>query len=160
MIRLACGLGWADYETARPAIYAEMLEEGRTKAKIEILLRKHFQPSVDDDSPVAIYISSEMAEDIKNLNFGYRGSCEFSTCYRGISPFAVASVSMEAASYRDRMKERRLRATVISVADSADMETPPGPSPAGFDSLMRQITLYLKFLRVLVGTHSSHFAEV
>eukprot|EP00978_Attheya_sp_CCMP212_P025203 scaffold80708_cov51-Attheya_sp.AAC.2 len=62
-----------------------------------------------------------MASDFKALNFGLGGDTSYATCHRGISPFAVAAVSQENASYQRRMQERTRWSTHLSLDDAASL---------------------------------------
>ncbi|KAI2503042.1 hypothetical protein MHU86_11390 [Fragilaria crotonensis] len=64
-IRTACGLSHANYEASRPPIYAAMLTEGRTMAKVEAVLQRFFEPIATHWDPVKIYVSTELTRDVR-----------------------------------------------------------------------------------------------
>jgi hypothetical protein len=106
-IQAACGLNDAQWDTDLPEVYTRMLEEGRTTARVKALLEDIFRP---DDlfllNNVQLGVTTDMAKDIKELNFGYSNDWSYDTCHRGLSPFAVIGVSMATASKRRRHADR------------------------------------------------------
>lgn len=104
-------------------------------------------------------MSGDLASDVKDLKYGYNRDYSFETCHRGISPFAVASVSSEAASYRRRAQDRAARATQLTLHDITEMESKPGPCPTGYDGLLRQLAAYIRLLQELTGPLSNHYVE-
>jgi hypothetical protein len=83
-IRGACSLSVAEYAVGAPSIFAEILTEGRTTEKVQAVLQIRLKPDPESDHPVAIYVSREMAKDMKELNFGYGGDKDYESCHRKI----------------------------------------------------------------------------
>ena len=98
-IQAACGLTNAQCDTDLPEVYTRMLEEGCTTARVKALLEDVFRPQ---DllllTNVHLGVTTDLAKDIKKLNFGYSNNWSYDTCHRGISPFVVIGVSMATAS--------------------------------------------------------------
>lgn len=159
-IRSAASLSRAQYEVLCPPIYTAMLTEGRTKAKVDTVLQSYLAPDLDSDHPVHIFVSSDLVADFKDLRFGYGGDLSYETCHRGITPFAVAAVSQEQASFRRRAQDRANRATFITQAELAILETRPSPCPRTYDGLLRMLLTYSRFLEVTCGPFCSHLLEV
>jgi hypothetical protein len=159
-IRTACGLSHANYEASRPPIYAAMLTEGRTMAKVEAVLQRYFAPDPMDWDPVKIYVSAELTRDLKDLRFGYGNENTYDTCHRGISPFAVLQVSMEQQNKRRKIQERADRATHLSTDDVREMEAEPGSCPSTYFSMLSLLRKYIRLLTVLFGPGCAHLAEV
>ena len=138
-IRSACSLTCAQYEQAGlvPNIYIKMLTEGRTTSKVAKVLHEALRPTDDEDTPVNIFVSADLAKDIKELNLGYGNDKSFDSCHRGISPFGVLAVSQETASFRRRAAERAQHAMMLSMEDVTSMESGPGPCPTTYDGLLR-----------------------
>jgi hypothetical protein len=161
-IRSASGLTVAQYEQAVfvPELFTMMLTEGRTTTNVTEILRRVLTPDEQDDHPVSIFVARDMASDLKALNFGFGGDTSYATCHRGISPFAVAAVSQESASYQRRMQERTRRSTHLSLEDAASLESSPGACPTSYDGLIRLMTTYMTFLEKVVGARCPHHTEV
>lgn len=159
-IRTACGLSHANYEASRPPIYAAMLTEGRTMAKVEAVLQRFFEPIATHWDPVKIYVSTELTRDIKDLRFGYGNENTYDTCHRGISPFAVLQVSMEQQTKRRRIQERADRATHLSTDDVREMEAEPGSCPGTYFTMLGLLKKYIQLLTVLFGPGCAHLVEV
>ena len=49
----------------------KILTEGRTTSKVAKVLQDALKPSEDEDTPVDIFVSTDLAKDVKELNFGY-----------------------------------------------------------------------------------------
>jgi hypothetical protein len=119
-IQAACGLTDAQWDTDLPELYTRMLEEGRTTMRVKALLEDVFRP--DDRyslTNVHLGVTTEMAKDIKDLNFGYSNDWSYDTCHRGLSPFAVIGVSMATTSKRRRHAERFTRTNNLTLAEVA-----------------------------------------
>eukprot|EP00978_Attheya_sp_CCMP212_P021796 scaffold64079_cov54-Attheya_sp.AAC.4 len=111
-----------------------------------------------------------MVADVKALNFGFGGDTSYSTCHRGISPFTVAAVSQENASFQWRMQERtRWSTTHVLLDDAASLESSPGACPMSYEELMHLLTTYIYMaflekvvgiLEKVVGTRCPHHTEV
>lgn len=158
-IRVACGLHvMTDHD--RPPIYATMLEEGRTLAKVEAVLQQYLRPLESDLEAVKIYVSPELVRDIKELRLGYDNDLSFENCHRGISPFAVMAVTVEHQAKRRRIQERAERATFLSTADVQTMEAEPGQCPTTYHGMRDLLRRYIKLLDVLFSTNTPHAAEV
>lgn len=138
-----------------------MLEEGRTTAHVKALLEDIFRP---DDlfslSSVHLGVTTDMAKDIKELNFGYSNDWSYDTCHRGLSPFAVIGVSMATASKRRRHADRFTRTSNLTLAEVAQSETTPDPLPTEYYGLVNLLRQYVELLRHSVGERSGHFVEV
>lgn len=160
IIRLAAGLSEADYQMRAPPIYSELITEGRTTTSVQRVLEARTAPGEHDFDPIPIYISSEMAKDVKDLAFGYGGDLSYETCHRGLSPFAVIAVSMEQQSKRKRQQELARRATTVSVSDIQALETEPGQCPHGYSGLMEVLRRYASLLVILVGQYATHYIEI
>jgi hypothetical protein len=159
-VRSACSLFVADYPTYVPSLYAEILAEGRTTVKVQAVLHQRLRPDPTDDHPVAIYVSTEMARDVKDLAFGYGGDKSYETCHRGISPFAVIPISAEAAAARNRLQDRQSRVSFLTAQDALESESLPGRCPSTYDGLQRALLGYQTFLRLLFGGYCAHLLEV
>jgi hypothetical protein len=72
-IRGACTLRAADYPVFVPPIFAEILTEGRTSERVQAVLQVRLKPDMNSDHPVSIFVSRDLAKDIKDLRFGYGG---------------------------------------------------------------------------------------
>ncbi|KAI2497676.1 hypothetical protein MHU86_16805 [Fragilaria crotonensis] len=159
-IRVSCGLTQANYEASRPPIYAAMLTEGRTVAKVEAVLQRFFAPEPTDWDPVKVYVSTELTRDVKDLRFGYGNENTYDTCHRGITPFAVLQVSMEQQNKRRKIQERADRATHISTEDVREMEVAPGSCPSTYFTMLSLLRKYIRLLTVLFGAGCAHLSEV
>ena len=159
-IRLACGLGPADYELGRPPIYAAMLAEGRSTPRIEAVLHQFLSPPPGDWDPIRIYVSTELVRDMKDLKFGWGNENTYDTCHRGISPFAVLQVSMEQQMKRRKINERAMRATHLSTEDIRTLEGDPGSCPETYHTMLTLIRRYIRMLTVFFGNGCSHLLEV
>jgi len=159
-IRGACTLKVAEYDVYVPPIFAEFLSEGRTTERVQSVLQVRLKPDVNSDHPVSIYVSRDMAKDIKDLRFGYGGAKDYESCHRGVSPFAVVPVSAEAASFRRRAQERASRVSLMTSEDAREMETSPGVCPTTYDALQRVLLAYQTFLRIIFGGYCDHYLEV
>jgi hypothetical protein len=159
-IRGACSLSVAEYAVGAPSIFAEILTEGRTTEKVQAVLQVRLKPDPDSDHPVAIYVSREMAKDIKELNFGYGGDKDYESCHRGISPFAVIPVSAASASARRRAQQRLSQVSFMTSADARELETSPSSCPTTYDALQRVLLAYTTFLRKIFTGDCRHFIEV
>jgi hypothetical protein len=161
-IRSALGLTVAQYEQAVfvPDLFTMMLTEGRTTTNMTEILRRVLTPDEHDDHPVSIFVARDMAADFKALNFGFGGDTSYATCHRGISPFAVAAVSQENASFQRRIQERTKRSTHMSLDDVASLESIPGACPTTYDGLIRLMTTYMTFVAKTVGVRCPHHTEV
>jgi hypothetical protein len=160
-IQAACGLTDAQWDTDLPEVYTRMLEEGRTTARVKALLEDVFRP---DDlfslTHVHLGVTTDMAKDIKELNFGYSNDWSYDTCHRGLSPFAVIGVSMATASKRRRQADRFTRTTNLTLNEVTQAETSPDPLPTEYHGLVNLLRRYVELLRHLVGERSGHFVEV
>jgi hypothetical protein len=159
-IRLACGLGPANYDLGRPLVYAAMLAEGRTLPKVEAVLQRFLAPPPGDWDPIRIYVSAELVRDMKDLKFGWSNENTYDTCHRGISPFAVLQVSMELQNKRRKIQERADRATYLSTDDVRSMEAEPGACPQSYYGMLNLIRRYIRLLTVLFGPGCVHLLEV
>ena len=161
-IRAACSLTCAQYEQAglMPGVYTKMLTKGHTMYKVAKVLQVALYPTNDEDTPVNIYVSSDMAKDLKELNFGFGNDKAFDTCHRGISPFGMSAVSQEMASFCHWAAERAQHATMLSMEDIASLESGPGPCPTTYDGLLHLLLAYLKLLRTVCGHLCGHYTKV
>ena len=105
-------------------------------------------------------VTTDMAKDIKELNFGYSNDWSYDTCHRGLSPFAVIRVSMATASKHKRHADRFTRTNNSTLAEIAQWETSPDPLPIKNHGLVNLLQRYIELLRHLVGERSGHFVEV
>jgi hypothetical protein len=160
-IQAACGLNDAQWDTDLPEVYTRMLEEGRTTARVKALLEDVFRPDdVYSLNNVHLGVTTDMAKDVKELNFGYSNDWSYDTCHRGLSPFAVIGVSMATASKRRRHADRFTRTSNLTLAEVAQSETSPDPLPTEYHGLVNLLRRYVELLRHLVGERSGHFVEV
>jgi hypothetical protein len=165
-IQAACGLTDAQWDTGLPELYTRKLEEGRTTARVKALLEAVFRP--DDHyslTNVHLGVTTDVAKDIKELNFGYSNDWSYGTCHRRLSPFAVIGVSMATASKRRRHADRFTRTNNLTLAEVAQSETSPDPLPTNplpfeYHDLVNLLQRYVELLRLLVGERSGHFVEV
>jgi len=156
-IQAACGLVDTQWETDLPELYPRMLEEGRKASKVKSLLEELFRATANNLTvSTRVRVTDEMARDIKELNFGFRGDLSQETCHRGISPFAVVSVTMKTAANRKRKLERLLRASLLTPGDIEAVETVPDPIPTNYMGLMDLLRRYLPYLMAVVGSQCSH----
>jgi hypothetical protein len=160
-IQAACGLTNAQWDTDLPELYTRMLDEGRTTARVKALLEDVFRPD-DRYSLMNVHlgVTTDMAKDVKELNFGYNNDWSYDTCHRGLSPFAVIGVSMATASKRRRHADRFTRTSNLTLAEVAQSETSPDPLPTEYHGLVNLLRRYVELLRHLVGERSGHFVEV
>jgi hypothetical protein len=160
-IQAACGLTDAQWDTDLPQLYTRMLQEGRTTARIKALLEDTFRPD-DMYSLNAVYlgVTSDMAKDVKELNFGYNNDMSYDSCHRGISPFTVIGVSMATASRRQRHADRFSRTNNLTLAEVATAETTPDALPIEYHGLVNLMKRYVEFLRHVVGERCGHYVEV
>jgi hypothetical protein len=160
-IQAACGLTNAQWDTDLPELYTRMLDEGRTTARVKALLEDVFRPD-DRYSLMNVHlgVTTDMAKDVKELNFGYNNDWSYDTCHRGLSPFAVIGVSMATASKRWRHADRFTRPSNLTLAEVAQSETSPDPLPTEYHGLVNLLRRYVELLRHLVGERSGHFVEV
>jgi hypothetical protein len=94
-IQAACSLTDAQWETDLPELYTRMLEEGRTLSWIKVLLKDIFRPEdILSLNAVHSQVTSDMAKDFKELNFGFNNNLTYESCHRGISPFAIIGILM------------------------------------------------------------------
>jgi uncharacterized membrane protein YgcG len=159
-IRAACTLKIAEYDVYVPQIFAEFLTEGRMTERVQAVLEARLKPEVDCDHLVSMYVSRDMAKDIKELRFGYGGDKDYKSCHRGISPFAVVPVSAEAAWSKRMAQLRESRISLITSKDARDMETSPGSCPTSYDGIQRVLMAYTTFLKKLFGEYCDHYLEV
>ena len=159
-IRGACTLTAADYPVYVPTIFAEILTEGRTTERVQSVLQVRLKPDMNSDHPVSIFVSRDLAMDIKELRFGYGGGKDYESCHRGISPFAVVPVSAESASARRRAQDRMSRVSHLTSSDAQAMETSPGSCPTTYDALQRVLLAYQTFLKIIFGGYCAHYIEV
>ncbi len=160
-IQAACSLTPGMWDTNLPELYSRMLEEGRTKAKVRSLLEDIFRPGESGPlDAVHVSVTSEMATDIKELNFGQNGNTGYDTCHRGISPFAVISVSLATESKRRRIADRFTRTRNLTLAEVEQEETSPDPIPQDYRGLMDLLRTYLAFLEGVVGEQCDHYGQV
>jgi hypothetical protein len=160
-IQAACGLTDAQWDTDLPEVYTRMLEEGRTTPRVKALLEDIFRP--DDLMSLAnvhIGVTTDLAKDVKELNFGYSNDWSYDTCHRGLSPFAVIGVSMATASKRRRQADRFTRTNNLTLSEIAQAETLPDPLPTEYHGLVNLLRRYVELLRHMVGERSGHFVEV
>jgi hypothetical protein len=158
-IRGACSLSVADYDTQVPPIFAEILTEGRTVERVQAVLQVRLKPDTSEH-PVYIHVSRDMAQDLKELRFGYGGDKDYASCHRGISPFAVVPVSAESATSQRRAQDRLSRVSHLTSADARELETSPGVCPTTYDALLRVLLAYMTFLKLLFGGYCAHYLEV
>jgi hypothetical protein len=159
-IRGACSMSVVEYNIGVPSIFAEILTEGRTTEKVQAVLQVRFQPDLNSDHPVSIFVSRDMAKDIKELNFGYGGDKDYESCHRGISPFAVIPVSAATAFAKRRAQQRYNQVSHITSADAMAMESSPSQCPTTYDALQRVLLCYIVFLRKLFRENCAHYLEV
>jgi hypothetical protein len=136
-IRGACTLWVADYNVYVSLIFAEILTQGWRVEKVQAVLQVCLKPDQNTDHPVYIHVSLDMAQDIKELQFGYRGDKDYASCHRGISSFAVVSASAETASAHRRAQDRLSRVSHLTSADVRDLVTSPGLCQTTYDAYHR-----------------------
>jgi hypothetical protein len=86
-IQAACGLTDARWDTDLPEVYTRMLEEGRTTARVKALLEDIFRPQdLLSLASVHLGVTTDLAKDVKELNYGYSNDWSYDTCHRGILP--------------------------------------------------------------------------
>jgi hypothetical protein len=159
-VMAACGLTEAQWNTDLPSLYELMLEEGRTTVKVGSILRDLLQPRQLSLDTIVIQVTDELAKDVKNLDFGFKGDMTYASCHRGLSPFTVVAVSLEMASARQRKAERLKRATHVTLADLTDHATSPDPLPPDYAGLKELLRSYLYLLVTVVGPLCPHYAAV
>jgi hypothetical protein len=160
-IQAACGLTDAQWATDLPEVYDRMIEEGRTTPRVKALLEEIFRPT-DTLSLMNVHlgVTTDLAKDVKELNFGYSQDWSYDTCHRGLSPFAVIGVSMDQASKRRRIADRFTKTNFLTLAEITQSETMPDPLPTDYHGLVNLLRRYVELLRHLVGERSGHFVEV
>jgi hypothetical protein len=131
-IQAACGLSNVQWDTNLSEVYTRMLEEGRTMAWVKVLLEDVFCP---DDlfslTNVHLGVTTDLAKDVKELNFGNSNDWSYDTCHRGLSPFAVIGVSMATAS-KHQSQADRTQTNNLKLAEEAQSETTPDPLPTDY----------------------------
>jgi hypothetical protein len=161
-IQAGCTLGPAIYQAELPEIFTRMLEEGRTKVRVQAVMQELLSPDEDNMfNAVQILVTEErMAKDFKNLDFGFNGNASYSTCHWGISPFMVIPVSLAQASQRRRAAERYSRVgSNLTLTDVTGAETVPDATPRSYRELMDVLKNYCFFLQRMLGGRCSHFLE-
>ena len=63
-----------------------MIEEGRTLPCIEAILQEALVPLPDAESPLHIFVSTDLVHDVKALRIGFNNDLSFEIYHRGISP--------------------------------------------------------------------------
>jgi hypothetical protein len=154
-IQAACGLTNAQWDTDLPEVYTLMLEEGRTMARVKVLLEDVFRPQ-DLLSLVNVHLGvmTDLAKDVKELNFGYSNDWSYDTCHRGILPFAVIGVVMATASKRWRQADRFTWTNNLTLAKVAQAETLLDPLPTEYHGLVNLLHRYVELLHHMVGERS------
>jgi hypothetical protein len=160
-IQAACSLTDAQWATDLPELYTRMLDEGRTTVRVQALLEDTFRP-MDSFSLSAVHlgVTTDMAKDIKELNFGYSNDISYDTSHRGISPFTVIGVSMIMASKRRRHADRFTRTSNLTLAEVTMAETTPDALPTEYHGLINLLRRYVEFLKHVVGERCLHYIEV
>jgi hypothetical protein len=88
-IQVACGLTNAQWDTDLPEFYTHMLEEGQTTTRVKALLEDIFcAQDILSLASVHLGVTTDLAKDIKEFNFGYSNDRSYDTCHSGISPFS------------------------------------------------------------------------
>jgi hypothetical protein len=160
-LQAVCGLTDDQWDTNLPPLFSRMLEEGRKTAKVRALILDLVRPSdAMSLDVVVIHVTDEMAQDIKELNFGYNREMEYDTAHRGLSPFTVVGISMATASRRRRKAERTKRATHITLTDVKEGDTTPDPLPQEYNGLILLLRRYLGLLVKVVGILCPHYLKV
>jgi hypothetical protein len=79
-IQAACTLGPAIYQAELPEVFTRMLEEGRTKVRVQAVMRELLSPDKDNMfNAIQILATEEMAKAFKNLDFGFNGDASYAT---------------------------------------------------------------------------------
>jgi hypothetical protein len=161
-MQAACTLTPDIYATEIPEVFVWMLEEGRSKIRIQGVMRELLVPDEDDTfNTVHVLVTEEIAKDFRNLDFGFNGDTSYSTCHRGISPFMVIPVSMTQASQRRRAADPYARVgSNLTLADVAGSETTPDATPPNYRELMDLLKCYCFVLQRMFGARCNHFQEV
>jgi hypothetical protein len=161
IIQAACTLTPDIYAAELPEVFTQMLEEGRTTARVKAVMRELLVPDEDDSfQAIQVLVTDEMSKDFKNLDFGYNGDTSYFTCHRGISPFMVIPVSLAVASQRRRTAD--IYAKVggnLTLDEVAGAETVPDSTPRNYTELMDLLRSYIFFLQRMFGAGCSHFQE-
>ena len=141
----ACSLPAADFTLSKPQIYLDMMQEGRSKNAVDRILSSALRPDPESEHPVNVFVSDELIADVKSLNFGYHGSLDYSTCHRGISPFAVSPLNAEQMSSRHRHRDRMARATTLTPQEVERTEATTSSVPTDYNGLVALLFLISAF---------------
>jgi hypothetical protein len=161
-IRAACSLPRAQFEEELPPFYSDWMKDGKTKEAARTWLTHHIQSNGPTMRlhPSTIYVSDDMVNDIKALNFRRGGELTYADCHRGLSPFMCPSVGAKKRKEMDKKQERHAQATLVTPDDVRLSETGPGELPSGVYGVLQQLSRYSSILEVLAGPHCYHKQEV
>lgn len=122
------------------------------------ILRKHF-----DDLPeemLDIFFHKENVEDLRHLRLSHASVPDAAHCHKGITPLAVALLSVDSQLDIERADEVQKEATVRTQKDVETSRRRPPPCPTTYDGLMHLLAQYSIFVRELFTTHNTHGKEV
>jgi hypothetical protein len=161
-IRAACSLAMADFDPCLPPFYRAWLQDGKTKESVRTWMTHYLTNNgpVSRLYPSQVYVSDDMVNDIKSLNFGRGGDLTHGDCHRGLSPFMCPAVPAKRRREMDKRNEFQARATAVTPDDIKNSETGPGELPTGLYGLQQQLGRYSAILEVLAGEQCRHKAEV
>jgi hypothetical protein len=161
-IRAACSLLASEFEDKLPPFYRDWVKDGKTKEAARTWLTHYIQSNGPATRlhPSTIYVSDDIVNDVKALNFGRGGELTYVDCHRGLSPFMCPAVGAKKRKEMDKACERQTRATLVTPEDVKQSETGPGDLPTGVYGLLQQLSRYSAILEVLVGEACGHKLEV
>jgi hypothetical protein len=139
----------AQWDADFPELYRRMSEEGRTTARIKVLLEDIFRPAdLFSLESIQLNVTGNMAKEVKNLDYWYNNDVSYESSHRGISPFAVIGVSMATSSRRCPQEDQYYtRTSNLTLTEGVSMaDTNPDPIPTeyretSYDATLRSYTI-------------------
>lgn len=158
-ILAACSLREDEWDQA-PPIYEEINEGGRSTRIVKSLLQQRLSIDNHSDDPVLIHVSSEMVADVKELRFATDYSLSYTTCHRGITPFAVPHTALARQEELKDQEDDLAAATTTTPGDIRSSRSKPPPCPKTYQEILRNMASYIRFLTVLFGDRCEHLRQV
>jgi hypothetical protein len=158
-LRASTSLAVPEMDTRLPAMHQEILSEGRNTRNTQNVITR-FLKSPSDQFPVLIYISPELVKDIKECQYSIPFDTGVGDSSRGLSPFAVDTMSLKTQQVRRKAQERFHQASHTTIDDVRALETPLSTLPQDYTSLCQRLNAYLLLLTHTVGTLSFHTIQV
>jgi hypothetical protein len=157
-IKAACGLTDAQWELDLPELYPWMLKEGRKMARVKALLEDVFLlDNCFSLNAVHLGVMTDLAKDIKELNFGYSNNWSYDMSHCGLSPFAVIGVSMVTASKWRHYADRLSQTSNLNLAEVALAKTLLDTLPMEYYGMIDLLERYVELLWHVAGERSGHY---